>query len=439
MLDNILIQEGAEEVEAMSVYRDIFRLGEGYIQRSGTDKRDMKGNPVAYWKNQKDERGHFRILFDDTFEETLEELQKADFAILNGVSYFGRKNIQANASKMYALLFDIDGQTDVTLQFLIRYASIWGRYPVPNYIILSGHGVHVYYVFDDPISLYPQTKVQLKQLKYGLTTKLWNVDTSTIDKPQYQGINQGFRPIGGHTKIDGVAVRAFRLNRKRVTLEQLNECVPDEYKMDLGAIWKESRYTLEDAKKLFPEWYEKRIVQGDTTKGRWTCKPDLYEWWKRQIKAGASYHHRYFAIMCLAIYGVKSGIDLEKARADSLELMPLLNGLQPGDPFTLSDVESALECYDERYVTFPRDDISKLSAIEIKANKRNFRKQKVHLKIARNTLEILNEDARKALQGRPSKADQVKQWRSDHPAGTKAECARATGLSRPTIYKWWDL
>lgn len=33
----------------------------------------------------------------------------------------------------------------------------------------------------------------------------------------------------------------------------------------------------------------------------------------------------------------------------------------------------------------------------------------------------------------------VEEWRKNHPDGTKAECIRATGLSKPTVYRWWSV
>ena len=39
--------------------------------------------------------------------------------------------------------------------------------------------------------------------------------------------------------------------------------------------------------------------------------------------------------------------------------------------------------------------------------------------------------------GRPDKQAQVEEWQRNHPDGTKAECIRDTGLSKPTVYKWW--
>ena len=87
--------------------------------------------------------------------------------------------------------------------------------------------------------------------------------------------------------------------------------------------------------------------------------------------------------MCLAIYAVKCDIPYEKLEKDAYDLVPFLNDINPEEPFTVDYVNSALECYDDRYYTFPIKDISKLSGIEIQKNKRNGRKQRLHLKLAR--------------------------------------------------------
>lgn len=439
MLDDVLKEWGAYEVDAMTVYSDIFHLGSGLIQKADTESRNIKSNPIGYWKDQDKLKGHYRIMFDDTFEETLKELQDADFAIINGITYFGRKNLQASANKMFCMIFDLDGITDETLNNFMSGAIKAEAYPVPNYIALSGHGVHLYYLFHSPLPLYPNIKIQLKNLKYGLTEKMWNPYTSKEKKVQHQGINQGFRPIGGKSKIDGVRVRAFALDREKYTVDQLNEYVLPEYRVDMEQIYKESKLTLEQAKAKYPEWYQKRVIEGDKEKGHWTCKRDLYDWWKGQIRQGATFHHRYFNIMCLAIYAVKSGIDEEELKEDAMSLMPFLNSIAPTEPFTESDVESALECFDERYVRFPIDDISRLSGIPIQKNKRNGRKQADHIKIMNFVRDEINQNTNwREGNGRKSKEPIVKEWRSKHPDGKKAECIRDTGLSKPTVYKHWD-
>ena len=44
--------------------------------------------------------------------------------------------------------------------------------------------------------------------------------------------------------------------------------------------------------------------------------------------------------------------------------------------------------------------------------------------------------------GRPkgsgTKENQVKEWRKNNPNGKKAQCIRDTGLSKMTVYKWWN-
>ena len=31
----------------------------------------------------------------------------------------------------------------------------------------------------------------------------------------------------------------------------------------------------------------------------------------------------------------------------------------------------------------------------------------------------------------------VQEWQELHPYGKKSECIKDTGLSKPTVYKWW--
>ncbi len=438
MLEDVLVEYGGREVDALTVYQDIFSLGDGVIQREGEPAGEFKANPIGYYRQNGREKGHYRIFFEDTFEDTLKELQEADFAIVNGITYFGRKNVQKHASKVHALIIDLDGVTDKTLgTFLYGAFSEFNLYPLPNYIALSGHGVHLYYLFDAPVPLYPNIKIQLKAFKYAMIEKLWNEYTSKDKKKQFQGINQGFRPIGGKTKIEGVRVRAFLMNNHPHTLSSLGKYVPEESRVDEAKLFKESHMTLEQAKKAYPQWYEDRVIN-KKPKGYWVVKRALYEWWKEQIKVGATYHHRYFNVMCLAIYAAKCGVSYEELEADALSFVPYLNSINPEEPFTEQDVMSALECYDKRYCTFPITDIEKITGISIPRNKRNGRKQAVHLERARavQAVDYPAGEWRKG-NGRPSAGQIVREWQQCHPSGKKADCIRQTGLSKKTVYKWW--
>lgn len=449
MLSDVLIDWGAVEVTPMEVYTDIFKLGDGYLQKENEPPGLFKANPIAYWKNEKDSKGHFRIMFEDTFEDNLKELQRADFAILNGITYFGRKNVQNHASKMYALIFDLDDVTDDTLNNFLSGAYRAKYYPVPQYVVMSGHGVHLYYVFEEPVPLFPNIKVQLKSLKYGLTDRIWNQYTSKEKKPQHQGINQGFRVIGGKTKEDVSfpQSRAFRLDTHPVTLSHLCEFVPEQMVVDEEKLFKESKLSLAEAKKKYPDWYEKVVLNKDRKPKKWDIAGKvngdnpyaLYDWWLRQIEKGATYGKRYFCIMCLAIYGIKNDVPLDRVREDAYALIPFMNELRPDEPFTKNDVDVALECFDEKYCTFPRKDIEKISGIQITPNKRNGRERKQHVKIMNAIRDIVYPEGEwRDGNGRKQKGNVVKLWRSVHPDGKKIDCARETGLHINTVYKWWD-
>ena len=444
-MENVIHEWGGIEVTPIEAYTEIFHLGEHYLQQENEAPGEYKANPIGYWKNRKangewEEKGHYRIMFEDTFEEVLGELQRADFSILNGISYFGRKNVQAHASKMFAMIFDLDGVTSETLEnFFSGTQKIAGPiYPLPNFISLSGHNVHLYYVFEEPISLYPYTKIQLKDLKYALIDQMWNQCTSTEEVVQHQGINQGFRVFGGHTKIDGALVRVFRINTHPFSLQNLAEFMPEEKEIKQQQLFKESKYTIEEAKKLFPQWYEEVVLQ-HRPRRLWTVKRALYDWWKRKIEKGIAPGHRYFCIMALAIFAVKCGIDPEELKKDAYALIPVMDAWKrnDGEGFTMQDVDSALECFDPKYATFPRKDLSKITSIRMDASKRNGRPQAIHLKRARLLRDFDHENWREG-NGRHNKKDIIQKWRIMNPDGKKIDCHKNTGISRPTIDKWWD-
>lgn len=451
-LEKILVDRGGVEVTPYSMYEDIFRLGDGYIQCSGKDKEtsNHKANPIVYYKNDNSEKGHYRILFDDTFKETLEEALEADFCIINGITYFGRKNLSAHANKMYAMIIDLDGVGERQLvNFLDGALSDYPYWHIPNYIVLSGHGIHIYYLFEEPIPLFPNMKIQVKELKYATIKKIWNEYTSTIDKIQFQGINQGFRPPGAKTKIKGYRSKVYKLNTHPCNLETLGGYVDIEFRVDEEKLFKESKLTLEQARVKYPLWYEKRIVNKEKSVNKWDIASKvhgnnpyaLYDWWMKKLRTGASYHHRYFCVMAAVIYAVKVGVPFEKVKEDCYNLIPFMNTLTNEEKFKAADVKSALELYDERYCTFPISDIIKITDINIEKNKRNGQKQADHLEEARAIRDIRQKRQGKKWtdgNGRKSKGDIVKAWQREHPGGKVTECARELNISRPTVYKYWN-
>ncbi|MBP5435422.1 hypothetical protein J6Z39_06350 [bacterium] len=422
---------------ASAFYRDLFPEGtfENRVGFKFDYEKTNKGNGfIVYTEGEKK---HTRIVFDDLAE--LYELQNNECAFMSPISYFGRNRTAKNARYLYALAFDLDEVGRKQIDAFFGYHVYQKHYPRPTYVVNSGGGVHLYYVFKEPIPMIPKNQKALKILKYELTTKMWNEDTSGLEERQYQGLNQGFRLVGSRTK-HGETVTAWKTG-ERVTVEELAGYIPKENARDVGILYRmwNSTTPLEEARKKWPEWYEQRIVMG-RKKSSWTNNRKLYDWWLKQAPK-ASYHHRYWYIFALTVYAAKCDVLYEELEQNALNLVETFNNINPEDPFTEDDVYAALKAYNENHKSFTRKEIAHVTAIDIEPNKRNGRKQAEHLEGARALQAIKDKYADtnwREGNGRPSKEIEVYNYLQEHPFASKAEVIRETGLSKKTVYKYYE-
>ena len=386
-----------EAVTPFEFYREIFPVGS--FERKGHFE-DEKGNGIAVTVPPKaagialeikEEGKAKRYTITDELSE-LSEVYNTDFTIMSPLSYFGRRRCGKNARYLYALVFDLDGVGMLQLRDTLHQMNK-DILPQATFVVNSGTGLHLYYVREYPVTAYR---------------------------------------LGG-----------------RVTLERLLEFIPDSNgeQQRLEGLMRKSRLSLAEAKEKYPDWYERRIVKKER-RGRWTVKRDLYDWWLHRIGDEIRVGHRFYGIMTLAIYAKKCGIDEDELRQDAFSLLKPYDDMSVEDinRFTKDDVVCALEMFNEDYVTFPRDDIAKLSGLSMPVNKRNWRKQSDHLEIARAIRDIgVRQKGKKDWRegnGRPVGSgiakERVSEWREQHPEGRKADCHRDTGLDPKTIRKWWN-
>lgn len=439
-LNDLLVEQGFNEIDYKSFYRDVFPVGS--FERQGRYE-DAKPNGVIVEVTNERIDGKQKILrhtLTDDLDKLDEVVGRDNFCIMSPISYIGKNRQSKNARFLYAIAIDLDGVNAGTgFNFLMEQIEhgaemigfIWGL-PKPTYIVSSGTGLHLYYIFEQPIPLFRNIVEELEKLKRRLTWQAWTQGASELhDNVQYESLFQGFRVVGTATK-NGSRAKAYKVGGK-VTVEYLNDFVPEDYRANDFTY--QSKLTLEQAKEKYPEWYRKRIVE-EKPKGTWTCKVDLYEWWIRKIDEGATQGHRYWCVMTLATYAKKCGVSYDKLFKDSIDMLELLNSR--GDEFTTDDILHALEAYNDSYITYPIDVIVARTDIKIEKNKRNYRKQELHMKIMSSTRDILYPDGEwRNKEGRPTAKDKVREWQQNNPRGRKAECIRETGLSKPTVYKWW--
>lgn len=490
MSRRMLDEPGWEWRDPLAFYRDIFP--EGFLQeRWGDDGKrsefDGKPNAIALkfgpkTREQlvKGKKVDVPVIERFTITDDLEgvsELVKASIAenapvYMAPVSWYGRNNKAANARFLHAFAVDLDGMTPGKLGSVLKqmrnghdsgldkHASM----PQASYIVMSGRGLHLYYLLDRPVPLIPAVVPFLQQLKRRLTDVVWTDYTSEDGNEgrQYQGIYQGFRMPGTTTRLNGHGVDAKDTNKyealafmyapdgasepRRVTLDYLVDYCGIRGKEIPGELYrvletKGGRTPLAEAKEKWPDWYERRVVQGEEKTGYDTNR-GAYESWLARVDDEAVVHGRYFAVLALVAYAVKCNVPLKELERDAYGLVPKLDGLsdEPGNRFTDYDVSCALAAYGSNELRFWKNEyMCRRAKIAPHANKHNGRPQALHLEGARAIQEI-NDKANGTCwrdgNGRKPKRDEIRAYAAEHPEASQRAIAKALGVSPTTVNKW---
>lgn len=446
-----------DEVNGYEFYAELFPDNECTGELNGDFS---KPNAIYLYTDEQDKgsqrRMRRRIMLKDTWKQDyMDYVELNEKTLCSGLTYRARSNKLQNAHRCHAIIIDLDGVGLKELRNLFLRMDLRNGHPfavpIPTFIASSGKGVHLYYVLEEPVDLFPNIKMQMKSLKHDLTFRIWDYKvTSQLKSIQYQSINQGFRMVGSINDKYGTQVRAYRTGG-RVSIEYLNGFVKS--KVDLSQRFRPSKMTKEEAQIKFPEWYARTFDEnGEKRKdrpknGKWDIKGKvhgddpfaLYHWWMRQTDL-AKGGHRYFFLMCMSIYASKCDVPKAKLRKDMQTVFEELKTIEHENPLVKEDMESALEAYSKEYWNFTIDNISKLTDVRIEKNKRNGRKQSAHMR----RITLLRDDdypdgSWRNKNGRPTAQQIVCEWRKVNPEGRKIDCQRETGLSRPTVLKWWDV
>lgn len=446
--------------EIMSQEYQIWRKQSGKAKKDYSQYRYFRYNPIIFSK-EGDKNIHRILLKDDI--ETSNWVAGRKFAIMPPATFVGRNNTNVNARHLYAIAIDLDGVTPEKLEGFFRLASSGMYCQIPNILVNSGHGLHVYFLLKEPVSLCdPNTWKLMQKLKENITLLIWQKSTSTIPQrqAQLQPILQAFRLPGTLTKF-GEKITAWEVSGTReYTIEELNALSSPEYALTASEIasigvypYNPDKITLEEAKRRFPAWYEHRVVKKKRSGRTWSLKRGIYDWWLAIIRKPKRERlgHRYWCIFMLFVYAAKGGVPKEEVEADAMALIPSYELISGGEnPFTEEDVKAASKGYEQEDLRFSISRIERLTAERIVGQRRNGRPQSLHLMLARAARDAIckyhgKEDWREG-NGRPKATTEnsehfakVQQWRRDNPECTnKSKCSRELNLDRKTVRKWWD-
>lgn len=482
MLEKRYIKRTAREV-----YSFVFQ--ENYLQVSDElDTKNGKGNAIRLDVVKKwfvDEQGNKEIRTIGVQSVVTEDLinllvfskkvkeNDVVFSNTNLNSYFGNRRLIKNLDKIFGLIVEIDGViTEAQVNNFLDIVES-GTVPIPNFIVNSGHGFHLYYVFEKTINvhekiydIYPVINNILNEVK----RILWLPMVSNVE-PEKLNINQGYTVIGTkNRKNKDLIVEAYEVSKIRCTLEYLRGFIDkedDDPDFDIS-FPKRSKYTKEEAKRLFPEWAIKKFPEEFSEEERENIRKKatksvnkqgvdkdfkkanekVYNWFLQLINDMDNVHHgnRYKCMYALAVYGVKCGISQDVVKEDLLVLIKKYNNIESkhyDEKYTLDikDVENALMAYKQKKAyLYTFDWIMEFTEINYKPKTKRREKpleQSEHLKFARKKLDKKYPNGSWRGNSSVQAKEKIAKFINGNPDATIEKCINETGLSQSCVYKYW--
>lgn len=396
------------------------------------------------------------------------------------VDFFGRDDVAINPCgyvnnfpksqlmrRIYAFGMDIDEVRPSNLVHLIKLIEE-GQFPRPTAITNSGSGIHFFFILEEALAVgtwerYLQNFKLAQQIYFLLHKKLGDLH----DGVQRHHIGQDYRVVGSLTKYGDVTTAwksggfwsiehlasALGLNtaefyHPKMVASAAMQSYAKSIAKDLGIeppdmsrSWEVYDFISANKDAAYLVRQERRQREGKKKKrlGGW-----YQDTWNRvyvKTKPG----NRFNAMRGLAIVAYKCRIPEEQFEQDIQWLSTLWQEKiwHEGDPFNEDNVDAIMRLFRNgaRYEKTSRARLEELFGWKWTGQKRriNGRSQIEHLKRARalQTVDYPNGSWRNT-KGAPTAQERVRQFRAENPTAKKADCIRATGLSKPTVYKWWD-
>ena len=398
---------------------------------------------------------------------------------LNLNSYFGNRRLRSNIDLIFGLIIDVDGVVKESQMLHVLDDIENERIPVPNFLINSGHGLHFYYVFDEPIHFHERSFAVypvITNILNAITNLIWTPATSDI-KPEVMDINKGYTVIGTkNRKNSDLIVTAYFVNPDKCSLQYLRSFInkpDDDADYDIS-FPPRTKVTKEEAKQLYPRWAVKKfpeefeeeerqrllkeieLEKKTHKKSMWisgrnisVCNTAVYYWFLNLISDPQNLRHgnRYNCMFGLAIYGVKCGMDKGVVEKDLKKLLPLFNSVSKREDDTHfwmneTDIKNALHAYKSKYShRYTFEWIMKLTGIEYEPKTKRREHplpQKEHLALARQNCEELHPNGSWRGNSDGSAKQKIIDFMKNNPDAYIDKCIEYCGASRQTVYKYWD-
>ena len=359
-----------------------------------------------------------------TVDEALDYSENRNDILLGGCTYFKGFVSKATAKDIYAFIIDMDNVWAGVLKTALM--NDWNtekeELPMPTYIVNSGTGLHLYYLLKDPIPHYKCNAENIDQLYRALAIQ--QTTKRIYLQKQVQWFGQDFRMAGSLNKYDWHN-EVFKVGEKW-DIDDLGKAVGLK---DIHFVHYGEQKQYQKAAKKAPK----------RTKGSgWLCNRGFYDYTLERCREETKEGSRYMSFCALAVIAWKCNVPIDEVERDLIGLIPKYNEGATRQ-IKEKEVQHALKMYNEKAMLTQRERLQDWIGWEYKPIKRNGRKRADHLKRARavQNIDYPNGEWRNT-DGRPSKKNIIRAYQNEHPDAKPMDCVADTGISRNTVYRWWN-
>ena len=315
-------------------------------------------------------------------------------------------------NQLFAFVVDLDGVSSSDLNLMMTSEI---KRLAPTYVVNSGQGVHLVYMFDEPVDCYKYRIATLKSAVEALK-KYFSCAMYSYKVDETAGLTHAYRVVGSLTKL-GQRATAYRIGKKWGAIELLKKLNIDtaalEYKKQAQSSEKSERTQRKHIDYL-----------PNTQRG-------FYDYVKYRITHDVDEGHRYLAMYALAITAYKCRVP----RAEAEEFLSLLIDVYNQKPNTHIvkdyEIKKAMTGYCSKATTVKSTTLEELLGVKFeRKSKRNGRKRADHLEMARAI-----KDAKQAA----DKKAMVRRYLSKYPSASLNQMVNDLGISKTTAKKYKDI
>ena len=369
-----VMSAGFDGVYYKEFYERIFKKN---IQTKGI-MYDGLGNPmmnaIRYLKgSEKEKKFTKKSLVLRDFSSLDLFVESSYFVVISLCSYVGKRKDIRKAVSCHAIAIDIDYLDYKTLHNVLILCNTHQYCPKPTFLVLSGGGCHLYWIFKEPIWLNQNNIKTLNAIKKSLISVFWNSKTTGNRAIQQNTIFQSFRAVDTRVKFSSsIFTKAFDIGGDEVEPSDFEKCA---FLMKFAKKQGYDNFTIKQRVpfcELSPETQERLSNPKPKERKSQPNEQNIariqkrYYWWLEKIKTEPPLVGcRYYRCLALSAFAKKSYISKQQLESDLLSLVPIFDN--HFEPFTQNDALNALKAYDDfkGLGKLTRQHISELTNIEI--------------------------------------------------------------------------